>query len=69
MYPILLSQDDNYATVEVDSAALNKQVEEWAANGFVKQEEAQWTKEDEYVISSGARERVVEVLIDWPRTL
>ena len=49
---------DNYATWEVDSAALNKQVEEWAANGLVKQEEAQWAKEDQPAINSPAGECV-----------
>ena len=53
---------DNYATVEVDSTVLNKQLEEWAANGLVKQDEVHWTKEEELAYSSLAGERVVEAL-------
>ena len=51
---------------------MNKQVEEWAANGLVKQDEAHWTKEDESTNSSlvgecGIRANTEEIALDPSR--
>ena len=49
---------DSYATQELDSTIVNKQVEEWAANKLAKQEEAQRANEDQPTTSSCAWECV-----------